>query len=213
MISIKYFTFNPFGENTYVLWDETKECIIIDAGMYFEEERNALLDFIKKNNLEPVRLLNTHCHIDHVLGNAFIHREYGLKTWMHQADLPVLDALMDVAQKYMIPNVEQSPEPQGFLEEGEEVIFGNSILQIVFTPGHSPGSISFYNTEQKLIIAGDVLFDGSIGRSDLPGGDHDTLIKSIKTKLFPLGDDYKVYAGHGEPTTIQKEKNSNPFLI
>jgi len=212
MITIKSLTFGPFQENTYVLFDETKECIIIDPGCYDDEERAELTDFIQKNGLVPVRLLNTHCHIDHVFGNNFAATKYQLKLEINKLDLPILNSLMTVAKIYNF-SAEPSPEPSAFLNEGDVVTFGHSSLELLFTPGHSPGSITFYNREQKFMIAGDVLFYGSIGRTDLPGGNHKTLIDTIKNKLFPLGDDFTVYNGHGPSTNIGFERNHNPFLV
>lgn len=211
MISIHHFTFGPFQENTYVLFDETKECLIIDPGCYDNDERAELVDYIQNNQLTPVRLINTHCHVDHVFGNKFIAEKYNLKLEINKHDLPVLESLMMVAGMYNL-KAEPSPAPSVFLDEGDVVTFGNSKLEIVFTPGHSPGSITFYNREQKFMIVGDVLFNGSIGRTDLPGGNYNTLISSIKNKLFPLGDEYVVYNGHGPSTTIGFEKQHNPFL-
>ncbi len=211
MISIHYFTFGPFDENTYILYDETKECIIIDPGCYDNRERSELADFIQQNELKPVKLLNTHCHLDHIFGNGFVADKYNLKLEMNKNDQIVLDSYLTVAGIYNL-QAQPSPAPSVYLEEGDIVNFGNSSLQIVFTPGHSPGSITFYNTEQKFMIAGDVLFNGSIGRSDLPGGNHNALINSIKTKLLALGDDYKVYSGHGPTTNIGHERKTNPFL-
>ena len=212
MISIKSFTFNPFQENTYLLSDETNECIIIDPGCYERHEKNELLSYITDENLKPTRLLNTHCHIDHVFGNKLISETYNLGLEMHKLDLPVLESVEQVAHVYGIPNVDESPKPSSFLDEGDKVKFGNSELDILFCPGHAPGHIVFVSHEQKFVIGGDVLFYGSIGRTDLPGGDHQTLIDSIKTKLFTLDDDYEVYSGHGPKTSIGFEKLNNPFL-
>ncbi len=212
MISVHYFTFGPFQENTYILFDETKECIIIDPGCYDSSERAELTKFIEENKLKPVKLLNTHCHLDHVFGNGFVAEKYRLQLEINKNDQLVLDSYLGVASMYNL-NAQPSPVPSIYLDEGDVIKFGNSTLEILFTPGHSPGSITFYNRGQKFMIAGDVLFYGSIGRSDLPGGHHETLINSIKTKLFPLGDDYKVYSGHGPETTIGFERNNNPFLI
>jgi len=211
MISIKSFTFNPFQENTYLLYDESNECLIIDPGCYDDSERNLLTSFIEQNNLKPVKLLNTHCHIDHVFSNKFIAEKYALGLEMHEKDLGVLHSLMSVAHLYNL-NAEPSPEPSVLLEEGDVIKFGNSHLDILFTPGHSPGSICFVCKEQQFIIAGDVLFHGSIGRTDLPGGHHQSLINSIKQKLFPLGDNFIVHSGHGPETNIGFEKENNPFL-
>jgi len=212
MISIKSFTFGPFQENTYVLSDETLSCIVIDPGCYDAIERAILTKFIEENKLIPKILVNTHCHIDHMCGNGFVAEKYKVPLVFNKNDQRVFEAYYATANLYGL-NVEPSPTPANYIDEGDKIEFGNSSLDIVFTPGHSPGSISFYNTEQKFIIAGDVLFYGSIGRSDLPGGNHETLINSIKTKLFPLGDDFKVYSGHGPETTIGYEKMNNPFLV
>ena len=211
MISIKIFCFGPFEENTYVLYDETKECVVIDPGCYNNKEQQELFSFIQYNKLELVKLLNTHCHVDHVFGNKFIHDKYGLLPIIHRSDLNVLHSLLTVANLYGL-NAEASPEPIEFINEGMQIKFGSTVLDIVFTPGHSPGSVCFINHPQKIVMGGDVLFYGSIGRTDLPGGDHETLLNSIRTKLFVLGDDYKVYPGHGQETIIGFEKKNNPFL-
>jgi hydroxyacylglutathione hydrolase len=211
MIRVQSFTFNPIQENTYVLYDESKECVIIDPGCYDDTERSELSAFIDANELKPVHLLNTHCHLDHVFGNAYVANNWNLKLEINRKDQPVLDAFMATAKLYGM-NAEPSPQPSVFLEEGDLIKFGNSALEIAFTPGHSPGSITFFSRNDKFMIAGDVLFFGSIGRTDLPGGDFQTLIDSIKNKLFPLGDDMKVYSGHGPATNIGYERANNPFL-
>lgn len=211
MISVHFFTFNPIGENTYVLFDETGACVIIDPGCYDDQERKELADFIADKKLNPVALLNTHCHLDHVFGNDFVAKKYKLKLQAHQNEVPVLEALLRTAAMYGM-NAEPSPEIAVFLNEGDMIRFGNSSLEILFTPGHSPGSITFFNREQEFMISGDVLFYGSVGRSDLPGGNHGTLIQSIKQKLLPLGDGFKVYSGHGPATNIGFERVNNPFL-
>ena len=212
MISIQTFVFGPFQENTYILFDETKDCIIIDPGCYNDSERSQLASFIEDNKLKPVKLINTHCHLDHIFGNGFIADKYHLKLEINKHDKPTLDSYLMSAKLYGL-NASPSPQPSLYLNEGDTITFGNSTLDIFFTPGHSPGSITFYNRNQKFIIAGDVLFYGSIGRSDLPGGDSETLISSIKNKLFSLEDDYKVYSGHGPSTSIGFERMNNPFLI
>jgi hydroxyacylglutathione hydrolase len=211
MLSVDSFTFNPFQENTYILSDASKQCIIMDPGCYTEAEKNELRNFISASGLIPVRLINTHAHIDHILGNKFVAETYGLKLEMHALELPVLHALSTYAARWGI-DPEPSPEPEILLEEGNTISFGTSSLEVLFTPGHSSGSISFYSKGSSLVIAGDVLFRTSIGRTDLPGGDYDTLIKSIREKLFTLPDDTKVYPGHGPSTTIGFEKKNNPFL-
>ncbi len=212
MIQIQGFTFNPFEENTYILYDETKECVIIDPGCYNTHERQELADFIKSEELKPVKLLNTHCHVDHVLGNSFVAKKYNIGLEIHKDDLVVLKSLPQVSHLYGL-NAEESIEPKNFLNEGDIVKFGNSSLEILFTPGHSPGSICFVSKEDKFIIVGDVLFYGSIGRTDLPGGDHEALLSNIREKLFVLGDDFAVFSGHGEQTSIGFEKKNNPFLV
>lgn len=211
MISIRSFEFSPFQENTYVLYDSSKECVIIDPGCYDNTEKQELLSFIKDNELKPVKLLNTHCHVDHIFGNAFVAQSFGLKLEAHQKDLYNIEMQERVCQMYGL-NYEASPQPSVFLNEGDIVRFGQSELEILFTPGHSAGSICFYSPKQRFMIAGDVLFYGSIGRTDLPGGDHPTLIKSINQKLLVLNDDYIVYPGHGPATTIGYERVNNPFL-
>ena len=212
MITVQAFTFNPFQENTYVLFDETKECVIIDPGCYEKTEQETLKNFIEENNLTPVKLINTHCHIDHVLGNKFVADTWGLDLEMHELDLPLLHSVKDYCTAYGFTNYKQSPEPKILLKEGEHITFGNSSLDILFTPGHAPGHITLHSTEQNFVIAGDVLFQTSIGRTDLPGGDYDTLIESIKTVLLPLVDDTQVFCGHGPSTTIGFERANNPFL-
>ncbi|MBL6657486.1 MAG: MBL fold metallo-hydrolase [Flavobacteriales bacterium] len=212
MIKIQSFTFNGFQENTYILFDESKTCIIIDPGCYEENEKLKLEKFIVDNELEPVKLINTHCHIDHVLGNHFVAKKWGLDLEIHEKDLSTLHSVKDYCQLYGFHNYEQSPEPSIFLKEGDKIHFGNSSLDILFTPGHAPGHIVLHSKEQHFVIGGDVLFQMSIGRTDLPGGDYDTLINSIKDKLLPLDEQTKVYCGHGPSTSIGFEKMNNSFL-
>jgi len=213
MIEIKSFAFNPFSENTFLLYDETKECVIVDPGCYEDHEKEELSSFIKDNTLKPVRLINTHCHIDHVLGVKYIIESYGLDFQFHKMEMPIFESTEMVAQMYGIPNVEMPIAPSSFLDETDVVEFGVSKLDILFVPGHSPGHIAFVNKDQKFVISGDVLFYGSIGRTDLPGGEHKTLIDSIKSKLLPLGDDFVVHSGHGPATNIGFERENNPFLL
>ena len=212
MASVVSFTFNPFQENTYLVIDDSKDCAIFDPGCFDAGERQILQQYIDSENLRPVRLINTHCHIDHVLGNQFVHNTYKLPLEIHKGELPVLESCVQVAQFYGVPYDQVSPAPGRFIEEGEEVQIGNTTLKALFTPGHSPASLSFYCEEDQFLIAGDVLFFESIGRTDLPGGDHATLIQSIKEQLFPLGGGVQVYPGHGPATSIGYEKDHNPFL-
>lgn len=210
--SVAVFTFNPFQENTYVVYDETKKCAIFDPGCFEQREKKELKAFIEDNGLEPVRLINTHCHIDHVFGNHFVSSTWGLDLEIHNGELPVLEAVPIISQLYGIPPGDPSPKPRKFIVEGEEITFGNTTLKALFTPGHSPASLSFYCHDSGFVIAGDVLFRESIGRTDLPGGDFDTLLNSIRTQLLTLDDEVVVYPGHGPATTIGHEKKFNPFL-
>lgn len=210
-MKIHQFTFNDFAENTYVVWDHSSECLIFDPGCNTSEERKQLSSFIETNGLNPVGLINTHCHIDHVLGNEFVARTYNLRLQSHKGEQVVLDSCDMVSKMYGIPYT-PSPKIEGFLKEGDRLTFGNSAFDILYTPGHSPASISFYNEEASILIAGDVLFQMSIGRTDLPGGDFDTLANSIQTKFYTLPDDTVVYPGHGPQTTVGYEKNNNPFV-
>lgn len=212
MTQVQVFEFNPFAENTYVLFDDTGECAIFDPGCYEHEERLALQNFIREKNLRPVRLINTHCHLDHIFGNAFVAKTWGLGLEIHTGELPVLERFPQVCQMYGIPFAEASPMPARFIEAGDVVEFGQTRLKTLFTPGHSPASLSFYCADDGFVVAGDVLFYESIGRTDLPGGDMDTLLKSIRTQLFVLPGETMVYPGHGPATTIRHEMEYNPFL-
>ena len=210
-MEIKKFTFNPYQENTYVLYDESGACVIIDPGMYTGAEQNELVAFIKANNLKPERLLNTHCHIDHVLGNKFVFDNWGLKPEFNKGELYILQAVAGYAPQ-MGMQYELSPEPEHFLPETGTIEFGNSSLKLIFAPGHSPAHLCFYAEKENFLIGGDVLFYRSIGRTDLPGGNHQQLIDSIKNNLYLLPDDCEVFPGHGQSTTIAFEKMNNPFL-
>ena len=212
MTEVVQLTFNPFQENTYILFDETKECVIIDPGCYERHEQEELVEFIAEKGLTPVKLLSTHSHIDHVLGNYFVSKQYDLLPEVHKLDLETLINVQSYAHVYGFTGYQPSPEPTSFLEEGTDVEFGNTKLEVRFVPGHAPGHVVFISHEQKFVINGDCLFYGSIGRTDLPGGDHQTLLDSIRRELFSLPDDYKVYCGHGPATTIGFEKQNNPFL-
>ena len=211
MIQIKSFVFNPFSENTYVLHDETGEAVIIDPGCYDKAELKQLYDYIETKSLKPVRIINTHAHIDHVLGVAAVKLKYNIPFSLHRIDEPLLKAVKTYASNYGFTHFDE-PEIDSYIDEGDTVTFGNSSLRILFVPGHAPGHVAFVHDEQQFIIGGDVLFRQSIGRTDLPGGDLEILLDSIRTKLFTLADGYTVYAGHMQPTTIGYEKKNNPFL-
>jgi hydroxyacylglutathione hydrolase len=211
MSKIIAFENNPYQENTYILFDQSGECAIIDPGMYNAAEQNAVVNFIRDNQLKPVMLLNTHCHIDHVLGNKFVFDQYGLKPQFNQGESYVLAAVPAYAPQMGI-RYEPSPLPDHYLPETGTITFGNTELQLIFAPGHSPAHLCFYDADSNILVGGDVLFRGSIGRSDLPGGDYDLLIANIREKLFTLPADCLVYPGHGPETTIGFEKQYNPFF-
>jgi len=212
MIHIERFALNPFQVNTYILWDETKECAIIDPGCYGQEEQELITGFIKENGLKPVRLINTHCHIDHIAGMAFVSKEYGLKPAAHPAGLPFIEHSKETGLVYGLDKLE-TITPELTLHEGDIIRFGNSELNVIETPGHADGSVCFISHADQFVFTGDVLFHQSIGRTDFPTGDYDVLIKSIREKLLTLPPDYKIYSGHGPETTIGYEAYSNPFLL
>jgi glyoxylase-like metal-dependent hydrolase (beta-lactamase superfamily II) len=211
MLSVKAFTFNPVQENSYILYNGERECCIIDPGCYFKEENAILKNFIEKSGLKPVLLLNTHCHLDHIFGNKFVYDTWGLLLHIHQNEKKVLEFGPASGQMYNLPFENYNAELK-FIKPGENIVIGNDKLDVMFTPGHSPGSVSFYHQEGRFVINGDVLFNGSIGRTDLPGGDFDILVKSIRHQLFVLPDETIVYSGHGPETTIGFEKKNNPFV-
>lgn len=210
MLQIKHFEFNPFQENTYVLYDETRACVIIDPGCSDKREEEQLKNFIAQNHLTVTQLVNTHCHIDHVLGNAFVKQTYGVKLYINKIEEPLLRAVKTYAPNYGFFGYQDS-EADEFLTEKNTLTVGNETLKILFVPGHSPGHLAFYHEPSRSLIGGDVLFYNSIGRTDLPGGDYDTLIGSIHQKFFTLPDEVTVYCGHGPATKIGHEKRTNPF--
>jgi hydroxyacylglutathione hydrolase len=211
MLKIKSFVFSPIQENTYLLYDEFKNCAIIDPGCYFDAEKEQLTSFIAQSGLQPKMLLNTHCHLDHVFGNKYVAETYGLTLQLHEKEKPVLDFAPTSGLMYNIP-FDNYTGAFIYLKEGDTITIGNDKLAVIEAPGHSPGHICFYNATQIFLIGGDVLFNRSIGRTDLPGGNHQTLLHSIRTKLFVLPDATVVYSGHGAATTIGEEKRENPYL-
>ncbi|TVR38993.1 MAG: MBL fold metallo-hydrolase [Cryomorphaceae bacterium] len=211
MLQAHVFTVNPFQENSTVVYAETGECAIIDPGFSNEKERLGLLDFLDAKKLNPVMLINTHCHIDHVLGNRFVADKFKLKLQMHKDDLPLLKAVPQYAHLYGI-DYDPSPEPGTFLSEGDEIELAGEKLSVLHVPGHAPGHIVLVHEKGKWIIGGDVLFQGSIGRTDLPGGNHEQLLDSIRKKIFTLPDDYAVIPGHGPLTNVGTERKTNPFF-
>ena len=211
MLHVHSFVFNAFQENTYIVYDESGLCAIFDPGMSNHQEEMEFSAFIEKNELKPIALYNTHCHIDHVLGNRFIFENYALIPQFHEGEVPVLVAVDNMAPAYGF-RYETSPICETFLEEGQVVEIGTNPLQVLFVPGHSPAHICFYSEELDFVIGGDVLFRNSIGRTDLPGGNHELLLSNIKEKLYTLPSQTIVYPGHGPATTIGFEKESNPFI-
>lgn len=211
MLKVKALTFNPAQENTYILFNEQNKAIIIDPGCYFSAEHETLNSFLKDTQLEPARLLNTHCHLDHVCGNLWVYQNWGTELWIPSGEEEVLAnaPLWGVKWGMSFKNYDG---PVHFIHEGDTIVLGNDTLKVILAPGHSPASMCFYAEKEKFLIGGDVLFYQSIGRTDLPGGDHETLLRSIREQLFVLPDDVVVYPGHGRPTTIGYEKRNNPFL-
>ncbi len=211
MLQIQSFTFSPIQENTYLLFNEFKQCVIIDPGCYFDAEKETLKEFIETNGLKPAMLLNTHCHLDHVFGNKFIAETYNLTLQLHEKEKSVLSFAPTSGLMYNMPFDNYAGE---FIElkEGDIILLDKDELLVIEAPGHSPGSICFYCARQNFVIGGDVLFKRSIGRTDLPGGNHQTLLNNIRQKLFTLPDNTIVYSGHGPATTIGEEKQENPFL-
>lgn len=211
MINILSYTFGPFQENSFVLFDETKAGVIIDPGCSGALEEDGLIASLEDEDIKLTHLLNTHCHLDHIAGNDFINRKFGLGVTMNELDLPTMEMAPRSAEMYGIPFT-PSPEPEFFINEGDKIKFGNSTLDVIFVPGHAPGHVVFYSKEQNFLIGGDTVFQRSIGRTDLPGGDHATLIQNIKNKIFTLPDNTIIYPGHGPSTTVGEEKRENPFF-
>lgn len=213
-MEVKIFEFNPVSEHTYVAYDETKECVIIDAGCYFPDEQEELLGFISDNNLQVKHIINTHLHFDHIFGINLVTQKYGLGLEANKGDEHLLTQFKDQLRMFGFPDTgEPAPKIEKYLTESDTISFGNQTFKIYHIPGHSLGSIVFHNEKAKCLFVGDVLFRGSVGRTDLPGGDHQMLISGIRTKLLNLPDETVVYSGHGPSTTIGYEKNSNPFLV
>jgi glyoxylase-like metal-dependent hydrolase (beta-lactamase superfamily II) len=211
MIKIHRLVFNPFQENTYIIYDETKECVIVDCGCYTVSEQDEITSFISENQLIPKYAINTHCHIDHVLGITFVKEKYGIEAIAHGEELLMLQMLPQHALMFGI-SIDSAPEVEITVSDGDTIKFGNTELKVIHTPGHTRGGICFYSEVCNFLVSGDTLFEGSIGRTDLPGGNYDTIIGSIKAKLLTLNQTTTVYPGHGSETTIAIEKSSNPFL-
>ncbi len=211
MLKVHSFTFNPFQENTYIVSRENGDSIIIDPGNYFPQEDKEIVSHIEEKNLKPIAIYNTHAHIDHVLGINYLKDKYRIPLYIHEKDLEWLRAVKAYASNYGFEDFGEV-EHDGFYDEQDKIFDGEDELEVLFLPGHSPGHTALVNHKGRFVISGDVLFDGSIGRTDLPGGDQDTLISSIQNVLFKLPGDFVVHCGHGPDTSIEKEKESNPFV-
>ncbi len=213
-MKIKTFEFNPLAVNTYVLSDETKECVVIDATCFYADERETLLHYIIDNDLKIKHLINTHLHFDHIFGVNFLASQFGLELECHKDDEFLLENIPGQLQMFGLGNAkgDYTPKIGKYLTENDVIEFGKQKLHILHVPGHSPGSIVFYNVDAGCIFAGDVLFNSSIGRTDLAGGNYEQLVDGIRTKLFTLPPETVVYAGHGPTTNIGFEKKNNPFV-
>ena len=209
--NVSKFVFNSFGVNTYILTDETGKCLIIDPACQYHGEETELLGFITGNHLSPVGMVNTHFHVDHIVGNTFVCKAFSLRPQCHAESKLFWRTASEFGSVFGI-KVENLIVPVDFISEGDFIAFGNSSVEVIYTPGHADGSVCLINRAERYVISGDVLFRDSIGRSDLPTGNFDTLFESITTKLFALPDDFIVYPGHGPETTIGYEKQNNPFL-
>ncbi len=212
MINIHRFTFNPFQENTYLLTNEKKQCFIIDPGMYGAEETASFINYIEKEHLQPLAVINTHAHIDHIFGLNAVIEQFNIPFGLHEKDLPVLENAATAAMMFGFEMPQNPPQPDFTISENEPIKMGSDEIEVRFTPGHSPGSVIFYYAAGGFAIGGDVLFAGSVGRTDLPGGSFPLLHESITTQLFTLPGNTVIYPGHGPSTTIKEEKESNPFL-
>ena len=211
-MTIKTFTFSPFQENTYLVFDETHEAVLIDAGCFNENEQNQLKNYIQENNLNLKRLLNTHLHLDHQFGNRFVTETYGIKPEAAKEDEFLIDRMPNQARMFGLPFSGEAQTLGAHIIDNQEFNVGNMKFKALHVPGHSPGSMAFYFENEGVLFAGDVLFNGSIGRTDLEQGDYATLIRAIQNRLLPLPDSTVVYSGHGPTTTFGNEKVNNPYL-
>jgi glyoxylase-like metal-dependent hydrolase (beta-lactamase superfamily II) len=210
-MKIYKFVFSPIDVNTYILVDDSGDCAIIDCGCYEKQESEELENFIKEKGINPVLLLNTHCHLDHIFGNSFVLEKYGLRTFSSELDELNRKNASQHAMLFGL-TMDTPPEPAGFISDNQIVTFGTTELKALHVPGHTSGSLAFYSDKNNCVFTGDALFSGSIGRTDLQGGNYETLIRSIKNKLFVLPPSTVVYPGHGNETTIEREMKSNPFF-
>lgn len=212
MLKVHKFTFNPFGENSYLIWEkESKQAAVIDPGCYDDSEKKETDDFINSNELKIKYLFNTHCHLDHIFGNCYIKSKYNPEYYAPEEDLPLLQNASHQANMFGL-EIKEICVPDKFIKDGMKLLLGNSELEFIFTPGHTPGGYCIYSQSNNICITGDVLFDGSIGRTDLLGGNYNQLLESIREKLFVLPDETTIYPGHGDASTIGREKKTNPFF-
>lgn len=211
-MKVQKFTFNPFQENTFVVYDENKKGVVIDPGMYFREEEETFKNFISEEGIELLAILNTHAHLDHVAGNNFVKNTYNIPLYLHPKDLPTLSMSERSAAVYGLDAFTPSPQPDEEIKENSTLTFGDISFEVLFTPGHAPGHVVFYNAANNIVFNGDVLFQGSFGRTDLPGGNMAELKKSITEVMFALPDNTIVCTGHGGETQIGIEKQNNPIL-
>lgn len=213
-MNIKIFEFNPLAVNTYVLSDETRECVVIDAAPFYADEKELLLSYLLDHDFKVKHLLNTHLHFDHIFGINMLASRFDLSVQCHPDDLYLLEDIAGQMQIFGLPadNTNFEPEIGGYLNEGDIITFGNQSLKVLHTPGHSPGSVAFYHEGEGCIFGGDLLFYYGVGRTDLPGGSYEDLVNSIETKMFTLPNSTVVYSGHGPSTTIGFEKKNNPFV-
>ena len=210
MVDISVFCFNLFNENTYLVYQKDGECLIIDPGNSEKKEFEILIKFIEDHALKPRMIINTHCHVDHVLGVNDLKNKFNIPFYIHPAELPILNSVVLYAGMYGFPGFSE-PKPDGFIRDGERIGIADSSWEILHIPGHSPGHIALYEKSRAVCVVGDVLFRNSIGRTDLPGGDFNTLLAGIKNKLFTLPDHVEIFSGHGPSTSIGYEKKHNPF--
>ena len=211
MLTIKEFCFNAFQENTYVLYNEKKEAIIVDPGCYLKNEKEILSNWIAEMELTPTLLLNTHCHLDHVFGNTFVSELYGLTAHFHINEQAVIDRLPEGGARWGVPT-DPYTGPVKYIAQDEIISFGVDQFKVLFTPGHSPGSVCFYHKEQDFMLGGDLIFLDGVGRTDLPGSNPLDLINSITSQIFPMPDSLTIYSGHGPKTTWGREKAANPYI-
>lgn len=212
MLNIVRFVCNPIQENTYVMSDETNECVIVDCGAYFPEERKAIVDYIRNNHLVPKHLIATHGHIDHNFGNNTMFKEFGLKPEVHADEAQLMDTLPEQAESFCNITLDyEMPAVGRFLSANDKICFGSHTFTILETPGHTPGSVFYYCKEENMAFSGDTLFHNSVGRTDIPGGSMFLLIQSLRA-ISQLPDETQILPGHGDYTTMGKEQTSNPYL-